>query len=257
MAYKPWYDRSYATPAIQKAQAVSPREERSELDAIRKAALGKLLSYGIKSGLGAAGFGPLASIAFNKGGAVYKQGGGGIDYAALAAEANALIDQQQLADHNALRQQHASNPGLFGNVFAAQPAAAPQVNTGRQGVLIPGVQQTANQREDRGNYQQQARGNLNYLNEQAAANQAIKDKAANYKFFNKGGSVHTKGHEEHLTPGHFKADYKAVGGMMKQSGYTHGGKVGPLASVKYKKSNGDQSHEHEMKYHNPLQKKGE
>ena len=177
----PWYDKGQLAPP---PRAVAPASVggggQGPLAKIREAALGKLLSFGLKSAAGAAGLGPLASVAFNKGGEVhYKQGGGNIDYNALAAEANALIDQAGLDQHNALRQQQATNPGLFGNAgdFSAKPQ---QVVSGYQrGVLQPGTrgdEAQINRHAAAGNYQQQDRGNLNYLNEQSAANEAIKEK---------------------------------------------------------------------------------
>ena len=259
--YKPWYAQPGNFAAPQRAQGINPSTGPGPLSKLKQAALNKALTYGLKAGLGAAGLGPLANFAFNKGGQVpmYAQAGAQVDYTALANAANALIDQQNLADHNQLRALHATQPGLFGNTgnFAA-PDRSQEIASNRQGVLQPGVLggQVNPDRDhaSAGNYQQQNRGNLNYLNEQAANNAALKEKASGYKFFNEGGDVHgntkdvhAEGHDKHL----LKADLDAPNKMMKN----FGGRVGPLSSVKYKKVGGKITHETEMKYHNPLQQK--
>ena len=84
------------------------------------------------------------------------QTGGEIDYASLAALKNAELDQEALDAHNKLRAMHSENPGLFGNVFSKDIPPPIETPTARQGVLIPGVQQSATiPLNQQGNYQQQ------------------------------------------------------------------------------------------------------
>ena len=104
--------------------------------------------------------------------AKYHQTGGNVDYSGLAAQRNMELDQEALAAHNKLRALHSEQPGLFGNVFSKDiPATPDPINTVQQGVLMPGIQQSAaipyNQQ---GNYTQKSRDQLNYLEEQAANN---------------------------------------------------------------------------------------
>ena len=113
-----------------------------------------------------------------------QQGG----YSAMASLRNKELEQQELAKHNALRALHASKPGMFGNEYIPPKEIVEQA-TARQGVLMPGVQKQATL-PHQGSYKQQNREQLDYLAEQAAANELLKQKAAQQGFkFNHGGDV--------------------------------------------------------------------